>query len=120
MITSKYFTENEFRMASPQCSLQNMSQEFMDKLGRTREIAKIPFIINSAYRTEAHEKKMGRSGNSAHTEGCAADIKALDGRSKYLIVDAAIKAGFNRIGINANFIHLDNSKKLEPCVVFTY
>jgi len=118
MITSKYFKETEFRAASPACSLQDMQQDFITLLDRIREVANIPFIINSAYRTFEHEKNKGRSGNSAHTEGRAVDIRALDGRSKFLIVDAALKCGITRIGFYKNFIHLDNSKKLDQKVLW--
>lgn len=120
MITSKYFKEVEFQKASPSCSLQDMQQEFMNMLDKTRELAGIPFIVNSAYRTVEHEKKMGRNGKSAHTERCAADITALDGRSKFIITNAAIKAGFNRVGVAATFIHLDNSKTLDKNVLWLY
>ena len=110
MITSRFFKEDEFKKASPPCSMQDMKQDFITQLDKAREIAKIPFVINSAYRTAEHEKKMGRIGASAHTEGCAVDIKAIDGRSKFLIIDAAIKCGFNRIGLYKTWVHLDNSK----------
>jgi uncharacterized protein YcbK (DUF882 family) len=120
MVTSKYFKEEEFKKASPACSLQDMKQDFMTLLDKTREMAKIPFIVNSAFRTVTHEKKMGRDGKSAHTQGRAADIKAIDGRSKFLIVETALKVGFTRIGVHKNFIHLDNSSDLPQKVVWLY
>jgi len=120
MTTSKYFKEEEFKKASPPCSLQNMKQDFITLLDKTREAAKIPFHINCAYRSVEHEKKMGRSGTSAHTEGRAADVRAKDSRSKFLIVDAAIRAGITRIGVHKDFIHLDNSQKLDYKVLWLY
>ena len=120
MITSKYFKEEEFKKASPACSLQDMDQEFMNKLDKARELAGIPFIVNSAYRTVEHEKKMKRDGKSAHTQKCAVDIKSLNGSSHWKIINAALKAGFNRIGVNQTFIHLDSSKTLPQNVIFTY
>jgi len=37
------------------------------------------------------------------------DIKCRDSRSRYLIVNAALRVGFNRIGIYDKHIHLDNA-----------
>jgi len=119
MIKSKYFKEAEFKKASPACSLQDMKQDFMNMLDKARELAGIPFVVNSAYRTIAHEKEKKRSGKSAHTEGCAVDIKAIDGRSKFLIVDAALKVGFTRIGFYDTWIHLDGSKTLDQKVIWS-
>ncbi|MDR0207480.1 MAG: hypothetical protein LBI45_09530 [Bacteroidales bacterium] len=120
MVASRYFRKEEFKNATSSCSLQDMKQDFMLMLDKTREMANIPFQITSAYRTIEHEKKQGRSGNSAHTEGCAVDIKAIDGRTKWLIINSAIKCGFNRIGFAKGFIHLDSSKKLDQNVIWEY
>jgi uncharacterized protein YcbK (DUF882 family) len=120
MVTSRYFKEEEFKKCSPPCSLQDMQQDFMIFLDKIREIAGIPLSLTSAYRSVEHEKNKGRSGNSAHKEGSAVDIRAKDGRSKWQIVKAAIKVGFTRIGINKDFIHLDNSKTLDKEVIWLY
>ncbi len=120
MITAKYFKEIEFQRCSPPCSLQDMKQEFMDILDKVRETAGIPLIINSAHRSTQHEKKQGRTGASTHTLGCAADIKAADSRTRFLIVDAAIKLGVTRIGIAKTYIHIDTSEKHDKQVIWLY
>ena len=56
MVTSKYFSEGEFNRCSPSCSLQDMKQTTMSKLDTAREIAGIPFVLTSAYRSPAHDR----------------------------------------------------------------
>ena len=110
MITSKYFSESEFNNCTPSCSLQDMSQEFINLLDAVREKAGIPLVLNSAYRTVQHEKSRGRTGSSAHTMRVAVDIRCNSSADRYKIVTAAIALGFTRIGIYTSFIHLDWSK----------
>lgn len=73
MITSKYFKEEEFNRCSPSCSLQDMKQTTISKLDTAREIAGIPFVLTSAYRSPEHDRSKGRSGTGAHTIGRAID-----------------------------------------------
>lgn len=122
MITAKYFQEKEFNNCNPSCSLQDMSQEFMNVLDRIRETAGIPLVINCAYRTPEHEKKQGRAGTSAHTLGCAGDIRCSNSRTRFLLIEAAIKCGVKRIGISkvGNYIHIDTSKQHEELVIWLY
>ncbi|MFR9495591.1 MAG: D-Ala-D-Ala carboxypeptidase family metallohydrolase [Rikenellaceae bacterium] len=120
MITSKHFKEVEFNRLTPSCSLQDMEQSTMDMLDKAREIAGIPFVLNCAKRTREWDLAKGRSGNSAHTEGKAVDIACRNSSTRHVIVDALLKAGFNRIGIAKTFVHADNSTKLPQRVIFLY
>ena len=103
----KYFKPGEFQWCSPPCRLEQMDPDFMEKLDQAREIAGVPFHINSAFRSLDYEIKHGRSGSSSHTKGCAADIHALTPRIKWQILSALIKVGFTRFGLYPNFIHVD-------------
>ncbi len=118
MIKSKYFAEREFQRCTPPCSLQDMRQDSIDKFNKARQLAGIPFVINSAYRSVDYEKSKGRAGTSAHTLGRAMDIRCNNPRNRFKIVNALIKAGFNRIGIYATFIHADNSTTHEQDVIW--
>lgn len=109
MTKSKYFSEKEFELCTPSCSLQNMQQSTMSKFDTAREIAGIPFVINSAYRSSEWDKNKGRSGTGAHTLGRAMDIRCNTDRNRFLVVSSLIKAGFKRIGIYKTFIHADDS-----------
>jgi len=107
---SKYFKEIE----------DNMNVNFLAKLDEAREIAEIPFIINSAYRTKEHNKKIGGKPNSSHLIGLAVDIKAIDSRTRFLVLQALISVGFNRIGIADTFIHVDLDGSKSQNVIWTY
>ena len=121
-----YFTEEE-TSCNCGCGENNVSEAFLHKLNRTRIMAKIPFIPTSFCRCKTHNKKEGGEEDSEHisdTESdvrCEAiDIKAKTSREKYLIVSAAMLAGFTRIGIAKTFIHLGNSDSKAQEVVWTY
>lgn len=107
---SKYFKEIEY----------NMNVNFLAKLDEAREIAEIPFIINSAYRTKEHNKKVGGKPNSSHLKGLAVDIKATDSRTRFLVLQALISVGFNRIGIAKTFIHVDDDESKSKEVAWLY
>lgn len=117
---SKYFSPSEFEKCNPSCSIEDMDGGFLDLLDEVREKAGIPLVLNCAYRTKAHEKKMGRSGNSAHTRGKAVDIRCNTSSNRYKIVKAALECGICRIGIGKTFVHLDNDSSLTQNVIFDY
>ena len=120
MITAQYFKESEFKRCTPPCSLQDMNQSTMKRLDYARMIAGIPFVINSAYRTLEYEKAHGRKGTSSHTLGRAVDIRCNTDENRFKIVGALQQAGFNRIGIGKTYIHVDDSPKHKPNVIWTY
>ena len=120
MITAKYFKEAEFKRCTPSCSLQDMDQEFMNKLDKMREIAGIPMVMNSAYRSPAWEKAHGRSGEGDHPQRCGGDIKCLSGVTRMKLVKAALSAGFRRIGIGKSYIHVGCGKNLPQDVIWHY
>ena len=93
---SKYFKEIE----------TNMNKDFLFVLDEAREIAKIPFFINSAYRSPTHPLSI-ENPTSSHIKGLAVDIKATDMTTRFKIVEALISVGFTRIGIADTFIHVD-------------
>ena len=120
MITSKYFSEKEFNRCTPSCSLQDMNQEFMNKLDKLRELSGIPLVINSAFRSVQYEKSKGRNGTSSHVLGVAVDIRCNDSRNRFKVLEGALKLGFRRIGVAKSFIHLDISKRHAKNVIWTY
>lgn len=116
----KYFKDEEFKEAMPPCSLSQMDEVFMKRLDDAREYAGIPFIINSAFRAVEYEKSKGRSGTSQHTKGLAVDIRCVTNAQRFRIVASLLVAGFHRIGIGTNFIHVDDGyPDCEP-IIWTY
>lgn len=120
MITAKYFREYEFRNCVPACSLQDMAQDTMKMLDYARQLAGIPFVLTSAYRSRDWDKNKGRTGNGAHTKGKAVDIRCNTDSNRYRIVNALLAAGFNRIGIGKTYIHADNDYTKTPNVIWHY
>ena len=106
---SKYFKEIE----------TNMSKEFLFVLDEAREIAGIPFVINSAYRSPEHPLSI-KNPSSSHIKGLAVDIKATDSVTRFKIVKALIEVGFTRIGIADTFIHVDLDLDKTQNVIWTY
>ena len=119
-ITAKYFSEAEFRRCTPPCSLQDMSQELMLKLDNARQMAGIPFVLNSAYRSVAYEKSKGRAGTSSHCKGLAVDIRCNSYATRWKIVKALIDNGITRIGIGKTYIHADVDTQKTQCVIWHY
>ena len=97
----------------------NMDQEFLIKLDRAREVAQIPFVINSAYRSPEHPLSI-KKPTSSHIKGLAVDIKANDSRTRFIVLKALIEVGFNRIGVAETFIHVDDDKDKDSEVVWVY
>ena len=106
---TKYFKEVEYKM----------DVDFLAKLDKAREFAKVPFVINSAYRSPEHPESI-KNPTSSHIKGLAVDIKATDSRTRYKVLNALIHVGFNRIGIADTFIHVDDDKDKSQQVIWTY
>ena len=109
---TKYFKELS--------DLDKMDKEFLLKLDRARDLAGIPFKINSAYRTPEHNAKIGGKPNSSHLKGLAVDISVTNSRQRFIILKALLDTGFNRIGIAKSFIHVDDDKSKDSQVVWLY
>lgn len=103
----KHFKPYEFECCVPKCHISDMDADFLGVLDSARELAGIPFRLNSAYRSKEYELSRGRTGLSSHTKGLAVDIRCTDSRKRYLIVNSLIAVGFMRIGINKTYIHVD-------------
>ena len=98
----------------------NMDEDFLYSLDHARELAGIPFVITSAYRTPEKNKEVGGSENSSHLKGLAVDIRVRSSSERYTILNALICVGFNRIGIGENFIHVDQDPEKVSNVIWTY
>lgn len=92
----------------------------MNRFDMARDIAGIPLVITSAYRSPKWDRARKRSGTGAHTLGRAIDIRCHTDRNRFLIVSALIRAGFTRIGIAKTFIHADDSPNHSQEVTWMY
>lgn len=116
---AKYFKDSEFTCKCG-CGTNNIDDALVRKLDIAREKAGVPFVINSACRCAAHNKKVGGSATSSHLTGHAVDISATTGTAKFKIVQGLLEAGFTRIGVAKSFIHVDNDPNKPAEVIWLY
>jgi len=116
----KYFNYEEFDSPDIQGSGQLMSEELLSMLEVTRKNYGKPIVINSGYRTKAHNNKVGGTSKSSHLKGLAADIACNTSLERFELIKILIKVGFNRIGVGNTFIHVDIDKNKSPYVMWTY
>ena len=115
-----YFSLKEFDSPDVKGSGKKMDKDFLLKLDFARELAGIPFKINSGYRTQEWNMKVGGRFGSSHKKGLAADIGYTGSRERYLILHSLLKAGINRLGIGKTFIHADMDSLKDENVVWLY
>jgi len=116
----KNFNISEFDSPDLKGSGKNMQESTLIALDNAREIAGIPFLINSGYRTRSHNKKVNGVSDSSHLHGYAVDIRAIGSWTRMRIVSALMDAGFNRIGIGKKFVHADNDPNKIQNVIWLY
>ena len=121
----QYFLFKEFDSPDLPNSGRNMDPDFLELLDYARTVAGIPFKITSGYRTKAHNEALKAKGysaspNSSHCKGLAVDISIPDSITRFKILTALVDAGFTRIGISDNFIHVDADRDKAQGVIWTY
>jgi len=119
-MSKNYFRYSEFESPDIPDSGHSMQPSFLRMLNHARQIAGIPFRINSGFRSKEHNAKVGGTETSSHLTGHAADIHCTSSTYRYEIISALLQAGFNRIGIAETFIHVDNDPNKTQKVIWTY
>ena len=116
----RYFKPSEF--ACPCCGegADRMSQDLLIHLDAARHMAGIPFVINSAYRCERHNKAVGGVPGSAHTKGLSVDIAAQGSRQRFIIAQALMARGLTRLGVAGSFVHVDVDGGKDQQVMWLY
>lgn len=120
-VSTKHFSDMELSCQCG-CGFKITDDLFLKRLEYARELALIPFVITSGARCEKHNKEVGGVDTSAHTKGLAVDIAFKDSHQCFVIMEALLRAGFKRIGINFNksFIHCDTDDSKPQNVLFKY
>jgi uncharacterized protein YcbK (DUF882 family) len=123
----KYFNYSEFDSPDVQGSGQLMDKTLLEMLDEVREIVGEPIIINSGFRTPAHNESVGGktpdengNGGSSHLKGLAVDIAIRHSRMRFKLLNALLEVGVNRIGIADNFVHIDIDPDKDKNVIWTY
>lgn len=115
----RHFKISEFDC--PCCHKVLMQERFLKMLDEARGRAMIPMKINSGFRCEKHNLEIpGSASNSPHLRGWAADISCTNSRDRMYIVRALLLAGFDRIGIRKDFIHVDCDPSLKVNLLWLY
>lgn len=111
----KHFSEKEFACKCGACDkgFVDMQTCLVDHLQVARELADTPFKINSAIRCEQHNTNIGGSKTSAHMTGYAVDISCTSPTQRFKLMAGLLGAGFNRILVYPNFIHVDTDESKE-------
>ncbi len=111
----KYFKYEEF--SCPCCGKNKTNYDLISKLDIAREIAGIPFVIKLGYICENYNRILNNLFElrlESHLAGNACKILCIENFSRFLIVSALLKVGFNQIGISEKFIHCEISKEKTP------
>jgi len=112
----KHFSREEFGYASD----VEPDEMLVSMLDQARGLAGVPFELTSGIRSPNRNREVGGVEDSAHTKGLAVDILAEDSRTRFLIVDALLSVGFNRVGVGPDFVHvdIDESKPRDVCWLY--
>ena len=106
-----------------------ISPDLMERLQFMRTATGRPITITSGIRCRQHPESRTRPTSShvpndlGDVEGCcghAVDIAAVGSRRRFRLLNAALAAGFVRVGIGKNFLHLDNDISKVQGVIFDY
>jgi zinc D-Ala-D-Ala carboxypeptidase len=101
------------------CDKMSMNPHFLAQLEDARVASRTSYTITSGYRCASHPESVKRP-TSSHTKGLAVDIHTPTSRKRALVMAGLMAAKFNRIGIGANFIHVDGDPDKESHVFWTY
>lgn len=91
-------------------ALERMNQPLIRMLDYARDLAAVPFVITSSLRSREHNEAIGGAYGSSHLFGDAVDI-SCEPFLRPVILPALFAAGFRRVGIYANHVHVDISDK---------
>ena len=122
----KYFTTSEFDSPDKPGSGSLMSKTIIEMLDDVRGKFGKPIVINSGYRTEEHNAKVGgkpktkTSKGSSHMYGLAVDIKCTNSTDRFHLIYLLQETGFQRIGVAKTFIHVDIDFDKSQEVMCTY
>lgn len=109
------------------CGANQVSPRLVDRLQAMRDEVHRPVMVRSGCRCRAWNAHEKGKDDSAHLcipedgELCeAADLVAPDSATRFDLVEAAILAGFRRIGIGKDFVHLDVDTEKAQEVLWLY
>ena len=99
-------TEFDCNCKNKTCTTTEIDPKLVEHLQKIRDHFGKPVTINSAYRCDEHNEKVGGANKSKHKYGQAADIK-ISGVKPLKIAQYAEFIGIKGIGQYSNFVHID-------------
>jgi uncharacterized protein YcbK (DUF882 family) len=120
---SEHFSSKEFFCRCGDCDPLEMPKpngELVAALQWIRTAYGEPIIITSGVRCPAGNVEAGGVDDSAHLTGHAADVQVANSRERFRLVELALKANVNRIGVGRDFLHLDVDKSKQGQVMWLY
>ena len=103
----KHFKKSEFGKHA-----DKMQPELLKRLDKMRSLYGKPIKVTSAWRD------VGPTDPPEHEQGYAVDIACADSGARLHMVEAALKAGFRRIGLYDKHAHLGCSPTLPGEVLW--
>ena len=103
---SRYFTVEEMRCKCG-CGYCDPAPLLLSMLDTARQLYGKPIYLTSACRCKLHNALSGGSATSSHMDGMAVDIRCSNDADRFLLLEALWTAGFQRIGVRKDFIHVD-------------
>lgn len=116
----KYFRLPEFDSPDEPGSGELMEANVLEALDNARDLAGFPFVVTSGVRSIAHNKAVGGSRSSSHLMGYAVDLAVPNSRRRFIMLESLLDAGFTRIGIGEDFMHVDMDPNKTQNVIWTY
>lgn len=111
----------------PACSVGDLNPRLVERILMAQKMSGHPFLITSAFRSREWELSKGRKGTSSHCRysdgkpsSLAVDVRTVDSHTRFKVVVGAAMAGFERIGVGKNFVHLDIDYNKAHPVIFHY
>jgi len=109
---SKDFNSSIFDSKDLPGSGIGMSMVLISKLQIMKDYLGMPIKIRSGFRTKLHNARVGGKVNSEHLTGEGVDVICLGSEERFYMLQAAAYAGFDRIGVKGDMIHLGVSTTL--------
>jgi len=118
LLIRRDFFRSEFECPCLVCTQDHHSKFvidnlLLDKLQEVRDELNKAVIINSGFRCPTHNRTIGGKKTSSHLTGKAADVAILGSPYRYEVLRIFFTK-FNRIGIGADFIHVDVDHEKLP------
>ena len=107
----KYFKPHEFDSPDLPGSGIWMDENLIKIIDQIRGFWGEPLHVNSAYRTPAHNEKVGGVKNSQHAKHKAVDLHIDSQEMGDFIEKYAIDLGIGGVGRYNTFIHLDTGRR---------